>query len=239
MNTRLIGFIALAAAGVAAFSSGFAAAAGPAPLNSGQGTLCPPRNQAPVQGPASTARTVNVTVPLAIPPQGNALNFPQYCPRPRHAPAPAAPVRVEVAVRPELQGSTPVPVAFRDQGPVAPLLANGIGLVASAIAAPFRLINTVVSIADCRAASQVPCGPRPCPLPYAAAPGGPSVGPQPPAGCPAPGRNGPPPALVQEYQFPAVEPQSLLGGIANLPGRVIQNGRFTGDLFTSPQAGCR
>ncbi len=62
------------------------------------------------------------------------------------------------------------------------------------------------------------------------APPGPSVAPLPPCRALTTCDSNLPPALVEEYQFPQCEPQNLLSGIWNLPARLLQQGRLTGDI---------
>ena len=81
---------------------------------------------------------------------------PSPCGEVRHRPSPAMPVRVEVAVKPEpLCDPRRIPVRFRDPGPFQPIIYSGVGLVGATVAAPFRLLETLI-----------PCGrQQPCPDP--------------------------------------------------------------------------
>ncbi len=83
--------------------------------------------------------------------------------------------------------------------------------------------------------------PAPCRTPVTCGPPGPLVAPYPRPQCmPVCGRTGPiPPAIVRESsQFPPVEPDTLLGAVWNLPGRLLTRARWTGDLFDARSAGC-
>ncbi len=174
-------------------------------------------------------------------------------------PARPIPVSVDIAIRPEsCDQRRPVPIVYRDPGFLGPIVRHSIGLVGATIAAPFRVAEMLCPVTAPPCPPRRPWGPPPCsinreyprpgpcqfvppcptpmrrpmscrPLP-ACAPPAPSMAPFPP--CFAPPTCGPnlPPALVQEYQFPQCEPQSLLSGIWNLPGQLIRNGRLTGDI---------
>jgi len=173
------------------------------------------------------------------------------------------PVSVDIAVRPEsCDQERLVPVVYRDPGFIGPIVSHSIGLIGATIAAPFRMAEMLCPVTVSPCFPKTPCEPPscsvnrcypqpdpcrfapPCPRPVsrpmpckqlmACAPTGPSVGPLP--SCSAVPACGPnlPPALVQEYQFPQYEPQNLLSGIVNLPGRLIRNGRLTGDINSRP-----
>jgi hypothetical protein len=77
------------------------------------------------------------------------------------------------------------------------------------------------------------CMPQPpaCGMPPGACPPpGPSIAPLPSAPCPSPYACAVPPRMVQDNPLPYWEPQSLLGGLWNLPGTLLSSGRLTGDL---------
>ena len=203
------------------------------------------------------ARTVSVQVPVPCAPP---VLPPCSSGEVRYGPSRTLPVRVEVAVRPEPGcDSRRIPVAFRDPGPLQPIISNGVGLIGAALAAPFRVAEMLCPLPQrtCKPMRALSCGPmhpappmspvcHPMPLPclggphaclqpVACAPVGPAVAPLPPASC-AP-RCGPnvPPRLVEEYQFPQYEAQDLLSGIWNFPGTLIRTGRLAGDIHkTSP-----
>lgn len=203
------------------------------------------------------ARTVRVRVPVPCAPP---VLPPCSSGEVRYGPSRTVPVRVEVAVRPEpCCDSRRIPVAFRDPGPLQPIISSGVGLVGSLLAAPFRVAEMFCSLPQqtCKPLRAPSCGPRypappmapvchpvhapcfsgphTCLHPAACAPLGPAVVPLPPAPC-AP-RCGPnvPPRLVEESQFPQYEAQDLLSGIWNLPGTLIRTGRLAGDIHkTSP-----
>jgi hypothetical protein len=208
---------------------------------------CAPRQQS-----QPVARNVSVTVPV---PQRPAPCLPPMCgpvpycpPRPAAAPARPMPVRVDISVRPEDCGQRPaVPVAFRDPGFMAPIVGYSVGLLGATIAAPFRVAEMLCPIKARACAPKAPCTPPPCPVNYgpppcvpmqapcrpvavACAPPGPSVAPLP--GCARPASCGVniPPALLAEYQFPQCEPQDLLSGICNLPGRMVNQSRLPGGI---------
>lgn len=108
-----------------------------------------------------------------------------------------------------------IPLSLRDQGPVRPIVHNTVGLLGALVAAPFRLLETVVPVS-----SPPPAGAPQCARPQG---GSPFIS------CQGPGL---PPALVAEYRFPPAESQSLLMGILSLPWRIPNDGRFLGDLQT-------
>ncbi len=204
-------------------------------------------------------KTVSVTVPIPAP-------QPRRCPGPPAArlPYPAGPlcsapparkpmpVRVEVSVRPDLCDRPDlVPVVYRDRGLCQPIISNAVGLVGATIAAPFRLIETLIPVncgpkarprppyPQCSPPARRPipvgkCGPPACMAPPACAPGGPSVAPLPQRATPP--ACGPfiPPMLVAREEEPPCEPTSLLGGILAFPGRLLHRGRFLGDAGTPP-----
>jgi hypothetical protein len=211
-----------------------------------------PTSQIPV------SRTVNVTVPLPTP-------SPATCPRPQNVPCsgvPAAvcptppvakptPVRVEVSVRPEpCARPDKVPVVYRDPGFLQPIISSAVSLAGATIAAPFRLLETLVPLecarkcpppvcrppappncTACALPQMVPrCGPPPCMGPPVCAPSGPSVAPLPHRACPPACGPAIPPAMVSRNEEPPCEPASLLGGIINLPGRLVRQGRVFGDM---------
>lgn len=208
-----------------------------------------------------TARTMTVTVPVTQPTQpicNPRQTFPVGC---CPAPVPVAqprmsttPVRVDVSVRAEGPEKTNMaPIVYRDPGFFRAIVTSAVSLAGATIAAPFRILETLVPV-DCEnripnscrprppssCSTQCPaptppmigkCVPKPCfPTPVTCAPPGPSVAPLPPfrpaGGC-APFI---PPKMVED---PPCEPQSLLGGLANLPSRFAQRGRFFGDMGQS------
>lgn len=171
------------------------------------------------------------------------------------------PVRVEVAVRPEsCEQRRPIPVVYRDPGFMGPIIRHSVGLAGATVAAPFRVLEMLVPLDASSNVGNRRCGPPrpqncgyrglsvprfapPCPPPvtrpaYACvprvgcAPTGPSVAPLPPCG--APSSCGPymPPAMVERE--PPCAPQSLLGGVLDLPFRLMSRGRLLGDIGSVP-----
>jgi hypothetical protein len=220
-----------------------------------QNTQCAARQ--PV--PQPMARSVSVKVPISCTP----LALPSCSSgEARYRPSQTLPVRLEVAVKPETGcDSRRIPVTFRDPGPLQPIICNGVGLVGSLLAAPFRVAEMFCPLPQrtCKPMSAPSCGPtypappmsplchpmhlpwfsgpHGCSRPVVCGPVGPAIAPLPQAPC-AP-RCGPnvPPKLVEENQFPQFEAQNLLSGICNLPGRLIRTARFAGDAHkTSPCA---
>lgn len=213
--------------------------------------------------PQPVARSVSVKVPISRTP----LALPPYpCGEVRDRQSQPMPVRVDIAVRPEEYDQRhPVPVVYRDPGFLGPIISHSVGLIGSAIAAPFRVAEMLCPLEAPACPPSRWCGPtsRPrncgypppaapqfspqCPAPITqpvscrpvlgCAPPGPSVAPLPPcAALPACGPNLPP-ALVEEYQFPQLESQSLFSGIWNLPGSLIRSGRLAGDIHKTPPCG--
>ncbi len=187
----------------------------------------PPSCCAPVPSPRGPAEP------------GACQNFPaQY----RQIPAP-----VKVAPC----GPRLVPLTYREEGPVRSIVINAVGLLKATIRLPFKVIEAVIPVnrpkpcAPACVGAPYPCRGNPmpsgfCPTPpvsacsvqpAACAPSGPVVGPLPRqatmTGC------GPqlPPQLVQEHRFPAAEPNNLLQGIVNIPGAIVRDDRWFGDLF--------
>lgn len=223
------------------------------------GGVCPPPgcSSSPYTpgyiGPQSSCPTVPVN-PGHVSHRGGAYNHPPLscAPVPHKVPPFCGP---ETVHDPKL-----VPLYVRDPGPVKPIIQCTVGLAGAALALPFRIAEILCPVpkkackpvnAPC-CAPNIPVPPRTpschpmqppagcfpaCPRPGVCAPGGPAVAPLPPAACaPACGPNIPP-MLVEEYQFPALEPQNLLSGIWNFPGSLIRSGRFAGDIHkTSPCA---
>lgn len=194
------------------------------------GTL--PSNQCRPSNPASVpqARTVNVTVPM---PQQPA---PWCAPCPPPTLAKPAPVRVEVSVRPESPCETrPTPLTYRERGPLQAALYHGTGLAGAAVALPLRLVETVFPVPAVRrtCVEAFPTAVSCRPLVVTNPPGGPSAAPLPRVG--APTFCGPhiPARVVRDAEYPCVEPQTLVGGIVTLPSRMLQTGRFFGDLSAS------
>lgn len=211
--------------------------------------------QPPVQPPV--ARSVSVRVPIACPVPAAPMIGCREIPRRPSPPLPVR-VEIGIRPESSCDNRA-VPLSFRDPGPVQPVISHGVGLVAALVAAPFRLIETVCPVRPQRQCSAAPAalmtnphpvhpspfnayGPpgashqahlnRPmiCPPPHGAcAPPVPAISPIPPAGCPPPGSCLPPPTLVREWQLPALEPQSLIGGLWNLPAELLTRGRRDGD----------
>ena len=208
--------------------------------------------------PKPVPRTVNVNVPIPCKPQP--VRFSPYpgCPPapPVSRPPRSMPVQVQVSV----QAAPPcerkcAATAYRDPGPVKPIIVHGASLIGATIAAPFRLADMFLERRKKRVcAPMVPMCPPPrfrcppqkcrapiprCPIPMTCAPVGPSAAPLPHAA--GPPRCGPylPPRMVKEPEFPACEPQSLIGGLFNLPFRLMQRGRVLGDLRAQNQCAPR
>lgn len=68
-----------------------------------------------------------------------------------------------------------------------------------------------------------------CAPPMASAPVGPSVAPLLRAGCPSPCEPYLPARIVRDAEFPLLEPRDLMGGLVNLPFRLMQRARLFGD----------
>jgi len=118
-----------------------------------QNALCVPRP--PV--PQPVARNVSVKVPISCPAP---VLSPPRCGPVQHRPSQTMPVKVHVEVKPEVACTArPVPVAFRDPGPVEPVISNGVALVGAVVAAPFRLIEIL-----CPFGQERPCPGRPLPM---------------------------------------------------------------------------
>jgi len=193
------------------------------------------------------------------------LPSPPYCPPAATASARPMPVRVDIAVRPEACNQRrPVPVVYRDPGFLGSIISHSLGLAGATIAAPFRVAEMLLPWEASSLSQQRQCGPRPrvpncgfqssasprfapkCPVPVtqpmpscapvvACAPPGPSVAPLPPCALPPPCGPFMPPALVERDEPPCA-PQSLLGGIVQLPFTLAERGRFIGDMGRSPAA---
>lgn len=144
-----------------------------------------------------------------------------------------------------------VPLTYREEGPVRSIVINAVGLLRATIQLPFKAIEAVLPVnrpkpcAPVCGRPQTQCPPfpvparigSPCPppgcrmVPATCAPQGPVVGPLPRQdaniGC------GPqlPPQLVQEHRMPPVEPNNLLQGLINVPGAIVRDDRWFGDLF--------
>jgi hypothetical protein len=189
-----------------------------------------------------------------------------YCaPRPiAVAPSPPVPVRVDIEVRPETcDQRRPVPVVYRDPGFLGPIISHSIGLIGATVAAPFRFAEMLIPLDGPPQPLRGPCGPPPCnmngnyppppprfiskcPAPITqpvscgpvagCAPPGPSVAPLPPCASPPPCGPFMPPALVERDEEPPCVPQSLFGGVLQLPFTVVERGRFIGDMGR-PQPG--
>ncbi|AFM26009.1 hypothetical protein [Desulfomonile tiedjei] len=146
-----------------------------------------------------------------------------------------------------------VPLYVRDPGPVRPIIQCTVGLAGAALALPFRIAEILCPVprGTCKPVNAPSCGPNypvpqrvsgcyptqspagcfpVCRRPVTCAPGGPAVAPLPPVPCVPTCSPNLPPMLVEEYQFPALAPQNLLSGIWNLPGSLLRNGRFAGDI---------
>jgi hypothetical protein len=214
-------------------------------------------------------RTVSVTVPVPTalptmrrPPSNMPCLAGSPCPTP--VVGKPMPVQVEVAVRPELcDKQNLAPVIYRDPGFFLPVISSAASLTGAVIAAPFRFLETLVPL-DCprrcgRPCGMPPpaflpncmapaplcppviakCGPPPCMGQPVCAPVGPSVAPLPLAKGPACGPFIPPMLVAQQNEEPPCEPQSLLGGIVNFPSRILDRGRFFGDMGAiSPRGQC-
>lgn len=183
------------------------------------------------------------------------------------APSRPMPVRVDIAVHPETcDQRRPVPVVYRDPGFLGPIISHSIGLIGATIAAPFRVAEMICPLDAASCAPRRPCGPPPaancgypppcapqfvpkCPAPITqpvppcppvltCAPCGPSVAPLPPCASPPPCGPFMPPAVVERDEEPPCAPQSLLGGLIQLPFTLANRGRLIGDMGRpSPGAG--
>jgi hypothetical protein len=195
-------------------------------------------------------------------PQGCQTAAPSYCasvPAPRGPAQPEAcqtfPSQYRQVPAPVKVGSCQprlVPLTYREEGPVRSIVINAVGLLKATIQLPFKAIEAVLPVDRTKPTAPLcvrphpPCCANPMPpkfrpsapipacgvVPVACAPPAPCVGPLPrqttTPGC------GPqlPPQLVQEHRFPPVEPNNLLQGILNLPGTIVQSGRWFGDMFS-------
>jgi len=190
--------------------------------------------------PAAPSCCAPVPAPCGPAQYGACQNFPsQYRPVP-------PPVKV-TSCQPRL-----VPLTYREEGPVRSIVINAVGLLKATIQLPFRAIEAVLPVnrsmpyAPVCGRPQPPCCGNPMPpkfspsppipacgvRPAACAPQGPVVGPLPRQdaniGCGGPQL---PPQLVQEHRLPPVEPNNLLQGIVNIPGTIVRDDRWFGDLF--------
>lgn len=139
-----------------------------------------------------------------------------------------------------------VPLTYVEPGPIRAIAFYAVGLLKSTIAAPFKLIETVIPVGgktDCRPVgpvnhAPVKCQPQQClpvcnPVIAGCAPPAPCLGPRPrSAGSNSCGPNLPA-QVVKEYEFPPVEPGSLWSGLWNLPSTLWRQGRLTGDVMTN------
>jgi len=176
------------------------------------------------------------------------------------APTRPMPVRVDIAVRPEaFDQRYPVPVVYRDCGFFGPIIRNSVGLVGAVVAAPFRLAETLFPLEASACPQRKQCGPppcmmnrgcsqpaapqwapkcpppitqpmAPCPPVLTCAPIGPSMAPLPPCAPVPPCGPFMPPAVVARDEEPPCAPQSLLGGLAQLPFTLAERGRLFGDM---------
>ncbi len=204
-----------------------------APASAGNGA-CIAASSAPVQ-----PHRVIVNGPMQQP-----LPAMSPCAAPQRAPL-CAPAKIRTAP-PKSASSFPrlIPIEIRDSGPIKPIVAHTVWLAGALIAAPFRLMETVLPlgyISGYSGASApvpppgvacVPYGAPPRALPFTGAPftqagGGYGQGPSYPMGNPSPSS--------QENRFPQVEPQSLLGGVVQFPTTMVTQGRILGDLGSSAQ----
>jgi hypothetical protein len=210
--------------------------------------------------PVAKSETVTVPVPQPPRPCAPPVcGKPPYGIPPAVPTSRSMPIRVDIAVQAEAcEQRGMVPVVYRDPGFLAPIIGHAVGLIGATIAAPFRAAEMLCPIGATSCPPGRPCGPPPClinsgcqphavpqfapPCPPArpqsvvcrpllkCAPPGPSVAPLPPCRPMRACDVNLPPALVDEYQFPQCEPQDLLSGIWNLPGRLLNQGRLTGDM---------
>ncbi|MGC9030914.1 MAG: hypothetical protein ACP5LD_14775, partial [Desulfomonilaceae bacterium] len=198
--------------------------------------LCKPHQPKQVQ---PVARTVQVTVPAprpappAAPPGCGPMSSlcPPFSSQARDTRP--TPVRVEVAVRPEgPEQRSPVPVVYRDPGFLGPMIRHGVGLVGATVAAPFRVAEMLLPVQAPQTLTScgVGCGQGPCPAPRPARPcsplpPAPSLAPLPRCAVPSCGPYMPP-AKVERPEEPAWVPQSLLGGVLNVPFVLLERGRI-------------
>ena len=196
--------------------------------------------------PAAPSCCAPVPAPCGPAQPGACQNFPsQYRPVP-------PPVKVG-SCEPRL-----VPLTYREEGPVRSIVINAVGLLKATIQLPFKAIEAVLPVNRSKPCAPV-CGgpPPPCPanpMPPEFCPSPPSrrvVVPRSPAlrrvlswghclvrtrliGCGGPQL---PPQLVQEHRLPPVEPNNLLQGIINIPGAIVRDDRWFGDLFRADPNG--
>ncbi len=100
-----------------------------------------------------------------------------------------------------------IPVSYVEPGPIRAIAFYAAGLIKSTIAAPFRLVETLIPVGKgddyrpVRPACQPSCGPNL------------------------------PPQVIKEYEFPPMESSNLVSGLWNLPSTLFRQGRLTGDVF--------
>jgi hypothetical protein len=220
-----------------------------------EGGICPPQG---CSSTSYTPSYIGLQPPYPVIPHlsANPGHVSQHGGACKQVPLPCGPVPHKVRPFPGSETAHDprlVPLYVRDPGPVRPIIQHTIGLAGAALALPFRIAEMLCPVpkAPCKPMNPPSCGPNipvpprtpvcypmqphagcfpACPRPVVCGPVGPAVAPLPQAPCiPACGPNLPP-MLLEEYQFPQAEPQNLLSGIWNFPGRLLRNGRFAGDI---------
>jgi hypothetical protein len=89
--------------------------------------------------PQPVVQNVSVRVPISCP--SAPISRPP-CGQVQHWQVQTLPVRLQVEVKPEVAcPARPALVALRDPGPIEPVISNGVALIGSVVAAPFRLIE--------------------------------------------------------------------------------------------------
>lgn len=137
-----------------------------------------------------------------------------------------------------------VPITCVEPGPIRAIAFYAVGLIKTTVAAPFRLLETVIPLSknsDCEPVRPVGSAPFACQPQQGFPMCKPPISGCPPASpqlAPLPGfSNQPhcganlPPHVVKEYEFPPTESDNLLTGLWNLPATLLRQGRITGDVF--------
>ena len=179
---------------------------------------------------------------------GYAESSPNSCASPVGNPAQKMPLGTGVSHGPVLMpgcGSERlVPMTCEEPGPIRAIAFYTVGVIKSTIAAPFRLLETLIPVGkgnDCGPVRPPGSGPLVCqpqpgfstckPAVVGCAPASPNLGPRPGSSSQPLCGVKLPPQVIKEYEFPPLESDNLLSGLWNLPATLMRQGRITGDVF--------
>ena len=227
----------------------------PSPVERTVNVSVPVPRPLPPACPVSPAPGYSCHPPVNCRPAPPVCGYPQR--KPSHPTS--VPVRLNVSVTPRFADHRRmVPVVYSSPGPIEPVVSNAVGLAGALVALPFGVADMFLptyhpglslrgrregrprpcNVAPTRPCFTTPicgppapaCPPPVCRIPMKCAPVGPSVAPIPGPAGPQPCRPYLPPRIVEDPEFPCLEPRGLISGLVSFPSRVLQRARLLGDM---------